>query len=380
MKKRDFLQKIYRFVKIFSFLKVNQMPIQQGGKCHRCGKYRTGPKKGKQYKKHCNPKGTYKRTSKNKSLGRVGKVYRSSKKVQRTHCRPRSDKGVKRGPRVRPTSPLSPSSPASFVNWLTNISPAPSPSPVPTPSPAPEPAVGGPSNWLTTIFSAPSTPTSRVTMDIEDIKTELSKATMDIEVITNELSRTTMDIEEIKTEVSDGTINNNDAIIIVDNATMDVEETKVELSKATKEIEEIKREIVKATKELEQTKREIHHKPTMEKVEIKREISKATMAIEEMKKEVSKATKEIEEIKRQVSRATKEIETVETMIEKPEYSSEYECNQKGYTVLCPKNTKFHDWCYPDIKYCNMPKSQQEIDPYLGKLKPRRVAPTYKAKK
>ena len=66
----------------------------KGGKCHKCGKYVSGPKKGKRYSKHCSSTGKYKRTSKNKSLKRVGKYYKSSKKSSPCKRRKtRSDKG-----------------------------------------------------------------------------------------------------------------------------------------------------------------------------------------------------------------------------------------------------------------------------------------------
>jgi len=73
---------------------------QSGGNCHRCGKYITGDKEGKVYhKKNCNPQGTYKDTPQNRKLGRVGKVYRSSKKVKRTSCRKPSRKSSRKSSR-----------------------------------------------------------------------------------------------------------------------------------------------------------------------------------------------------------------------------------------------------------------------------------------
>lgn len=78
---------------IYQMSRIGNLP-QEGGKCHRCGKYVSGPKKGRRYTKHCSSTGKYKRTSKNKSLKRVGKPYKSSRKSSLCKRRKtRSDKG-----------------------------------------------------------------------------------------------------------------------------------------------------------------------------------------------------------------------------------------------------------------------------------------------
>lgn len=51
---------------------------QTGGRCLRSGRYKTGEKKGKKYRKHCSPKGVYKKTWSNKKMSRAGKKYPSS--------------------------------------------------------------------------------------------------------------------------------------------------------------------------------------------------------------------------------------------------------------------------------------------------------------
>ena len=271
---------------------------QKGGNCHRCGKYVTGSKKGKAYhKSRCNPKGTYKRNSKNKSLGRVGKVYRSSKKVQRTHCKTRSDKGKKRGSRTSPISPIK--------------------------------------KWMDIIFPDEVTVTQPPT-----------KGTMTIEYPDKVVKTSPPPKEPSMMETIQNWFAPSEEVDEVDARLQRRERRRAEreAAMAAEHDREAKEaEIKRAEAEME-----------AEKKRARAERDAATKAeIERIQKEHEKAEKARKE-------AEAEAEKIRLDAKNAEYTKELECLEDEYPILCEEGTRNKGLCFPKKENCNMRPSEYKL--------------------
>ena len=382
------------------------MPTQQGGNCHRCGKYRSGPKKGKPYnKKHCNPKGLYKRTSKNKSTGKAGKVYRSSKNVQRTHCKTRSDKGIKRGPRT--SSPLSPSSPSlsspiQLLEWIWPSDKKDTKNNQNELVPYTEDKTEEKLKRNEKIRQAAQREKERIEKEAAEKQDKLAKQAeqkrleeyqqaeekrkqdekeaankQELERVEREHNRKERERREREAKQEEQRLEKERKELIdrmKENERISQADNERKRQEADKEKEAKRKEVADR---VEREKQQEHEARERKKQELEaRRIEKAReKEAENLRKEEEKIRRQEEDLKREQERLMKLAEA-EDAGKKVSYS-EYECTQdEGYSVLCPKGTKNADWCYPDAKYCDMPPSKQRADPFLKTLKKGpRVPPT-----
>jgi len=288
----------------------------QGGNCDKSGKYVSGDKQGKIYKKHCNKKGTYKDNKLNRSLNRVGVKY-GNKRCSKGYRKDRSKK--RKGcikSKIHTTSPQQiPQTTQTTMDWWEEV--------------------------VEYLFPI----STKTTIEIEETTTEIQHpTTMETEEITTEIEYPEEEIEIWNPEIQHPV-----------TTTMEIEEIKKEIIRATKDTEEIKKETAKATKDTE---------------EIKKETTKATKDTEEIKKEIIKATKDTEEIKKETTKATKDIftqivevffppsENIYNLKECPDPDYPIHCEHKGKPKLCVPKWE-HDSNYPEDHFCNGTTSDAE---------------------
>jgi SH3 domain len=288
----------------------------QGGNCDKSGKYVTGDKQGKTYKKHCNKKGTYKDNTLNRSLNRVGvkygnkrcsKGYRKDRSKQKKGCikSKRSQTSSQPPSQTSQTSPTTQTTQTTMEWWEEVVEFL-----FPTTMETEE----------TTIMTQQPT-----TMETEE-KTIVTQhpTTMEIEEMVKEIQHpTTMEIEEWNKEIQHPT-------------TMETEETTIVTQHPT-------------TMEIEEWNKDIQHPTTMEMEEIKKEVTKTTMDSEETKRETSKATKDI--FTQMVEVFFPPSENIYNEKECPDPDYPVHCAHKGKPKLCVPKWE-HDSNYPNDNFCN----------------------------